>query len=599
MIGAPEIRERKSRGQLILELREAGANVDKPTAIRCPWHEDNRPSAGVYERPDGTWAFKCHGCGINWDFLDVRAKRQGRTVEEVITEYRAAEDTSRPGGGTDWAKAAGQVTTTPTGEKPVSLDAIARKCPGKVEATYLYADPENPAKPKMAVFRCVTPDGKTFRQAHREGKGYVFGAPPKPWPIYNIGRVRDAERVVVVEGEKCVHALHDLGIVATTSPAGAGKAAHADWTPLAGKRVILWPDHDDKGAAHMVEVAGILEKLRPAPVVCFVKPDMLELPAKGDVVDFIAIDPESAHDSVETIIDAAMPAGPAAEFDAYLEDVFAGRYETAEWPWPTLTNATEALRPGSVTLVCGEPEAGKSFFMIQCLMFWLAAGVPAAIYELEEDRNSYLARALAIKTGVSGLTKPKWMNAHRPKARAMFAEHRDWLDALGRCIWHTPKEMLSADALAAWVRERAVEGRRVIAVDPVTAIEGSAKPWLTDLKFLMDVKLVAVEHGCSVVLVTHPKIGQKGKGGITLDLVAGGAAYTRFSQCVLVLAKHRPAEVKPVRVGFGVLDKSFDRSIFIRKARHSFGGGFRFAFNFDPRSLTWEEVGVVSEEKQQ
>ena len=45
---------------------------------------------------------------------------------------------------------------------------------------------------------------------------------------------------LTVEGEKVVHALHDYSVVATTSPCGAGKAKHPDWTPLAGKNVILY-----------------------------------------------------------------------------------------------------------------------------------------------------------------------------------------------------------------------------------------------------------------------------------------------------------------------------------------------------------------------
>ena len=70
---------------------------------------------------------------------------------------------------------------------------------------------------------------------------------------------------MVVEGEKCGDVLLELGIAATTSPCGAGKAEYADWTPLAGKKVILWSDNDPTGRNHMKQVAEQLQRLDPSP----------------------------------------------------------------------------------------------------------------------------------------------------------------------------------------------------------------------------------------------------------------------------------------------------------------------------------------------
>jgi DNA primase len=57
--------------------------------------------------------------------------------------------------------------------------------------------------------------------------------------------------LVLVEGEKCADALMQLGIVATTAMGGAATALDkTDWSPLAGKTVVLWPDHDDAGARY-------------------------------------------------------------------------------------------------------------------------------------------------------------------------------------------------------------------------------------------------------------------------------------------------------------------------------------------------------------
>ena len=46
--------------------------------------------------------------------------------------------------------------------------------------------------------------------------------------------------------------------VATTSPGGSNAADKADWSPLAKRRVIIWPDNDAAGAKYAREVAAIL-----------------------------------------------------------------------------------------------------------------------------------------------------------------------------------------------------------------------------------------------------------------------------------------------------------------------------------------------------
>jgi putative DNA primase/helicase len=89
---------------------------------------------------------------------------------------------------------------------------------------------------------------------------------PSPRPLFNLDKLAsnpDAP-VVVVEGEKCAEALEMIygrAVVATTSPGGAQAAGKADWTPLAGRRVLIWPDADEPGLKYAVTVAEILAGL--------------------------------------------------------------------------------------------------------------------------------------------------------------------------------------------------------------------------------------------------------------------------------------------------------------------------------------------------
>ena len=81
-------------------------------------------------------------------------------------------------------------------------------------------------------------------------------APPEPRPLYNQPGIRNAAQVVLVEGEKCAQALIELGIVATTAMHGANAPVDkTDWTPLAGKAVLIWPDRDKPGWEYAVQAA--------------------------------------------------------------------------------------------------------------------------------------------------------------------------------------------------------------------------------------------------------------------------------------------------------------------------------------------------------
>lgn len=91
-----------------------------------------------------------------------------------------------------------------------------------------------------------------------------FKALPKPWPLYRLDELarRPAATVIVCEGEKAADAAQQLlpEYLTTTSPSGSKNASRADWSPLVGRRVLIWPDHDEPGIAYANAVrAALLE----------------------------------------------------------------------------------------------------------------------------------------------------------------------------------------------------------------------------------------------------------------------------------------------------------------------------------------------------
>ncbi|WP_051134236.1 DUF927 domain-containing protein [Methylocystis sp. ATCC 49242] len=83
-----------------------------------------------------------------------------------------------------------------------------------------------------------------------------------PRPLYNLDKLAAAvgASVVICEGEKSADAATRIfpRSIVTTSPGGAQGANKADWTPLAGRRVLIWPDADEPGKKYAREVTAIL-----------------------------------------------------------------------------------------------------------------------------------------------------------------------------------------------------------------------------------------------------------------------------------------------------------------------------------------------------
>ncbi len=74
---------------------------------------------------------------------------------------------------------------------------------------------------------------------------------PAPRPLLRLPDIlaRPDARVLVVEGEKSADGAAKLfpDLVATTPPHGSKSPHKADWTPLKGRQVVVWPDNDKSG----------------------------------------------------------------------------------------------------------------------------------------------------------------------------------------------------------------------------------------------------------------------------------------------------------------------------------------------------------------
>ncbi|NDV13543.1 hypothetical protein [Crenobacter caeni] len=154
----------------------------------------------------------------------------------------------------------------------------------------------------FARVRIDTKDGKVIRPFHLDGDRWKQGEPAFEGkkPLLNLPLLAahpDAE-VWLAEGEKCATALTDVDRLATTS-GGATSVAGADWMPLAGRRVILWPDFDLPGKKWLAELIPALQKI--GATVRVVDVDQLQLGDGDDVADWLPLHGVEALESLPMV----------------------------------------------------------------------------------------------------------------------------------------------------------------------------------------------------------------------------------------------------------------------------------------------------------
>jgi hypothetical protein len=246
-------------------------------------------------------------------------------------------------------------------------------------ATYRYDD-------GRIVHR--TPD-KKFRQTGAK-------ATKQGTQLYRLAKVREAVAagapIYLVEGEKDVHALEELDVVATTSPMGAGNWDKVDPTPLAGAHVVVIPDRDPSGWDYVNAVILTLRNTTASIA--------LRLPKTGkDAADHVA-----AGYGIGELIEAELPEPTLDQpllIDSWLPVdlaiVLDGTWKPA---LPTVGSRRDGVGlfyPGKTHTVSSESEAGKTWLALSAAIDELLHDRHVVYIDFEDDEGGVVSRLLALQ----------------------------------------------------------------------------------------------------------------------------------------------------------------------------------------------------------
>jgi putative DNA primase/helicase len=300
---------------------------------RCPCHDDRNASLSINQTPEGKILVKCHaGCEQGLVFAELKTRGLLPQTNRKPRKMGAPRETRRASG----SKSANREPETeeplpwrpPPDAEPPEEAAARLSGRGELAATWRYCDEQGRLLFAVARYNRTDGDKNFLPFTWRNGKWCCKGW-NEPRPLYCLDKLAlDPEALVLVcEGEKAADAAQRLipGAVTITSCNGAKAPDKSDWTPLAGRRVLIWPDHDAPGAKYARAVAAILETLDCEIAIVDVESvgralDRETLPAGWDAADAV----EDFRDRFEilraVVLASARPYEANGGHEAELED---------------------------------------------------------------------------------------------------------------------------------------------------------------------------------------------------------------------------------------------------------------------------------------
>ena len=283
----------------------------------------------------------------------------------------------------------------------------------------------------------------------------------------------------------------------------------------------------------------------------------------------------------------------------HYSDIIAGKITSISIPWPSVDRTTQALSPGTITLLVGTPGATKSWLILQSIIMWHGNGVPFAALELEQDYTFWIKRILALLSSHGGMARLAWVAENPDLALSLLAQNEVTAQKIMESF-HIGGGF-TVEQTIQWLKDQGRAGKRVVTIDPITMLDTTGGKEHEAAKQLMDqASKVAQKYGMSIVVVTHNTSLAGLKGNPTLDQVAGGKGYTRFADTVFWLSptpKDTSNKVMIRKHGVTYLAEA-NRQLLILKSRAGTGVGEVVCLQFDEISTVTNEVGFLSYDKE-
>ena len=446
---------------------------------RCPAHDDRVASLSLSIGAEGRCLIKCHaGCAA-----DAILEALGLTWKDLFV------DTDEPASSNDYRR---------------------------IVSTYDYTDAAG-----ELLYQVVRYTPKGFAQRRPDGAGVwkwnLQGATRVPYRLPElIQAVADGRWIFIVEGEKDVETLRELGFAATTSAGGAQSWDAAFGKHFVGARVAILPDNDTPGRDYARTIADVL-----APLALDVR--VVTLPGladHGDVTDWVVAG--GLAEQLRNLVRAAAGSTRRELLKQWREsqggavitwaaDVTPTR---VRWLWPG------RIPYGKLTILDGDPGESKSTLTL-ALASLASRGAPMPLSGMSGPQAPITTILLSAEDGMDDTITPRLLAhgadttrvAHLDAIRLPDAPERPW--ELPGDIQHLSDLIEELDA-------------KLVVIDPLMAfLGGDVKSGIDhDVRRALHPLAQAAERtGAAIVVVRHLNKGSGaaiGRGGGSMGII--GAA---------------------------------------------------------------------------
>jgi AAA domain-containing protein/CHC2-type zinc finger protein/Toprim domain-containing protein len=492
----------------------------------CCFHDENNPSFNFNIR---NGRYFCHGCQAKGDIFSFFAKHNGLNIKSDFQKILK-------GIASDFGIQNGKKETN-------------------IVAEYIYSGPGG--KPKHKVART---DNKDFYQSHYINDQWVKGIKGIETVPYNLPEVIKADEVMIVEGEKDVNSLKNIGFVATTNAMGAGKWKDSYNKYLEGKNIVLIPDNDSEGKKHMQNIAQSLDG-QAKGLKWLELPDLSE---KGDVSDFINKydDKDEAGENLAMLVENAEPWEPEKEPQNKKTSFTAAELMQIDFPEPKW--AIPDILPEGLNFLAGKPKQGKSVMALNiCLA--IATGGKALGKDVIKGSVLYLAledtgRRLQYRIGqmLHDTLAPDGLHifTHWPRmGEGGISQIESEVEK------HDNLRLLVIDTLAKF--------------KPINAEKNKTR-YDIDYQTVSRIKDIADKYLVPILLISHQR---KSEADDIFDTISGTLGLTGAADGILVLARKTGQDMAELHL----VGRDIDAA--------------EYALSYDPSIWTWTLLGDAQEVK--
>ncbi|ANA86621.1 DNA primsae/helicase [Gordonia phage Aphelion] len=421
-------------------------------------------------------------------------------------------------------------------------------------------------------------DKKFFQQGNTGGS-----------KLYRASKLGEAEEIWFAEGEKDVHALERLGLVATTNAGGAANIKNFDLTPLHGKRLVIIRDDDEAGMKHANALwSALSQDVRSIRVVTSAagKDAADHVAAQLGVDDFI-VDESFASRVVQRELWQTWKDNKDAEPDVFLavlekeirrlrppQDLAQMHswdnaltkwfewYEAPEserrvipTPWPKLNQVLAGgFHAGRSYLVVARPGVGKSLVLGNGALFAaMEAWQQTALFSLEMGHVEIVSRMLAAggDANYGQITKREIDDFNFERISQFFNRSA----GMPLMIGDTPN--LNIDKAFSYVDTLAnrEEGLDIAFFDYAQLIKGRAGQSTTEANEEVSRGLKVMSRTYNIPVVSAAQANREGVkdgGAPKMQNIRGAGAYEQDADVIIILDLE--TEPAPPHMPTGMID---------------------------------------------